>query len=106
MGMASRTEMARAADLTAVVAADQVTDLTTFLHAAIYLNANRRLYQVLDIVTGDPKAGGAFFRGGWAHTGDLVRRDREGLFYYEGRRKEMIRRGGVIVKHDVRLARK
>jgi cytochrome c oxidase cbb3-type subunit III len=45
------------------LAPDQVTDLTTFLHAAIYLNANRRLYQVLDIVTGDPKAGEAFFRG-------------------------------------------
>jgi carnitine-CoA ligase len=42
----------------------------------------------------DPVATAAFFRGGWAHTGDLVRRDREGLFYYEGRRKEMIRRGG------------
>src|SRR6516162_8500578 len=42
---------------------DEVLDVATFLHAAIYLNANRRLYQVLDIVTGDAKAGEAFFNG-------------------------------------------
>jgi len=40
-----------------------VLDVATFLHAAIYLNANRRLYQVLNIVTGDAKAGAAFFNG-------------------------------------------
>jgi cytochrome c551/c552 len=40
-----------------------VVDIATFLHAAIYLNANRRLYQVLNIVTGDAKAGEAFFSG-------------------------------------------
>jgi cytochrome c oxidase cbb3-type subunit 3 len=45
------------------LAADQVTDLATFLHAAIFLNANRRLYQVLDILTGDSKAGEALFAG-------------------------------------------
>jgi cytochrome c oxidase cbb3-type subunit III len=56
---------------------DQVKDLATFLHAAIYLNANRRLYQVLDIVVGDPKAGEVYFNGagkcGSCHsaTGDL-----------------------------------
>jgi mono/diheme cytochrome c family protein len=56
---------------------DQATDLATFLHAAIFLNANRRLYQILDIVTGDPKTGEAFFNGagrcGSCHsaTGDL-----------------------------------
>src|SRR5215813_8521024 len=42
---------------------DEVLDVATFLHAAIYLNANRRLYQVLNIVTGDAKAGEAFFNG-------------------------------------------
>ena len=42
---------------------DEVLDVATFLHAAIYLNANRRLYQVLNIVTGDAKAGEAFFSG-------------------------------------------
>jgi mono/diheme cytochrome c family protein len=57
--------------------ADQVKDLATFLHAAIYLNANRRLYQVLDIVVGDAKAGEAYFKGAGkcaschSATGDL-----------------------------------
>ena len=41
----------------------QVADLAVFLHAAIYLNANRRLYKILDIVVGDPKAGEAYFNG-------------------------------------------
>jgi mono/diheme cytochrome c family protein len=59
------------------LAAGQVTDVATFLHSAIFLNANRRLYQVLDILTGDPKAGEAFFNGagkcGTCHSaaGDL-----------------------------------
>jgi mono/diheme cytochrome c family protein len=56
---------------------DQVKDLATFLHAAIYLNANRRLYQVLDIIVGDAKAGQAYFSGAGkcaschSATGDL-----------------------------------
>jgi mono/diheme cytochrome c family protein len=41
----------------------QVSDLATFLHATISLASNRRLYQILDIVVGDPKAGEAFFNG-------------------------------------------
>jgi len=41
----------------------QVADLAAFLHAAIYLNANRRLYKILDIVVGDAKAGEAYFNG-------------------------------------------
>jgi hypothetical protein len=41
----------------------EVTDLATFLHATIYLAANRRLYQILDIVSGDPTAGERFFNG-------------------------------------------
>jgi len=59
------------------LAPDQVADIATFLHAAIFLNANRRLYQVLDIVTGDPKAGEAYFSGAGkcatchSPTGDL-----------------------------------
>ena len=59
------------------LAADQVADLATFLHAAIFLNANRRLYQVLDILTGEPRAGEAFFNGAGkcntchSATGDL-----------------------------------
>jgi cytochrome c oxidase cbb3-type subunit III len=58
--------------------ADQVGDVATFLHAAIFLNANRRLYQILDIVVGDPKAGEAYFAGAGkcatchSPTGDLM----------------------------------
>lgn len=37
------------------------------------------------------------FRGGWFHTGDLVRVDPSGLFYYRGRIKDMIRRSGENV---------
>jgi cytochrome c oxidase cbb3-type subunit III len=41
----------------------QNADLAAFLHGAIYLNANRRLYKILDILVGDPKAGEAYFNG-------------------------------------------
>ena len=41
----------------------QVSDLAAFLHAAIYLNSNRRLYKILDILVGDAKAGEAYFNG-------------------------------------------
>jgi cytochrome c oxidase cbb3-type subunit 3 len=55
----------------------QNADLAAFLHAAIYLNANRRLYKILDILVGDPKAGEAYFTGAGrctschSTTGDL-----------------------------------
>jgi len=55
----------------------QVADIAAFLHAAIYLNSNRRLYKILDIVVGDPKAGQAYFNGAGrcstchSPTGDL-----------------------------------
>ena len=41
----------------------QMADLAAFLHAAIYQNANRRLYKILDIVVGNAKSGEAFFNG-------------------------------------------
>jgi cytochrome c oxidase cbb3-type subunit 3 len=41
----------------------QNADLAAFLHAAIYLNSNRRLYKILDILVGDAKAGEAYFTG-------------------------------------------
>jgi mono/diheme cytochrome c family protein len=44
----------------------EVTDLASYLHSTIYLAANRGLYQILDIVTGDAKAGEAYFRGAGA----------------------------------------
>jgi len=45
------------------LAPQEVSDLATFLHSTIYQIGNRDLYQILDIVTGDPKAGEAFFQG-------------------------------------------
>lgn len=42
----------------------------------------------------DPEATATFYRGGWAHTGDLAEMDEQGRIYYRGRLKEMIRRGG------------
>ena len=55
----------------------QVSDVAAFLHSAIYLNANRRLYKILDIVVGDAQAGEAYFNGAGrcrschSPTGDL-----------------------------------
>lgn len=48
----------------------------------------------MDGYHGDPDATAAFFRNGWAHTGDLAAKDADGYVHYRGRRKEMIRRGG------------
>ena len=44
-----------------------------------------------------PEATAAWRRGGWAHTGDLVRRDAAGRLRLVGRLKDMIRRGGENV---------
>lgn len=38
-------------------------DLAAFLHNEIYLASNRRLYKILDILVGDPKAGQEYFNG-------------------------------------------
>jgi cytochrome c oxidase cbb3-type subunit 3 len=60
------------------LSAQQTKDVAEFLHANIYLNANRRLYKVLDILVGDPKAGAAYFSGAGkcsschSATGDLA----------------------------------
>jgi crotonobetaine/carnitine-CoA ligase len=45
----------------------------------------------------DPEATAAFFRDGWANTGDVVRMGADGVITFEGRIKEMIRRGGENV---------
>ena len=42
----------------------------------------------------DPKATADVMRNGWFRTGDLVRRDSLGYLSFEGRRKEVIVRGG------------
>jgi mono/diheme cytochrome c family protein len=41
----------------------QVTDIANFLHDAIENAKNRDAYKILNIVTGDPKAGAAYFNG-------------------------------------------
>src|SRR5438445_12421673 len=63
----------------------QTRDVAEFLHANIFLNANRRLYKVLDILVGDPKAGEAYFNGaGKCSTCHSATRDLAGV----GRRYE------------------
>ena len=55
----------------------EVTDLATFLHSSIYQIGNRGDYKILDILTGDARAGEAFFQGAGrcaschSATGDL-----------------------------------
>ena len=43
---------------------------------------------------GDPEATAAAWRNGWFHTGDLMRRDAEGCFFFIDRKKDAIRRRG------------
>lgn len=43
---------------------------------------------------GDPEATAAAWRNGWFHTGDLMRRDEEGCFFFIDRKKDAIRRRG------------
>lgn len=58
------------------MSSEQVYDIAEFLHERVYEAANRGGYKILNVVTGDPKAGEAFFN---AHctkchsaTGDLA----------------------------------
>lgn len=43
---------------------------------------------------GDPEATEEAWRGGWFHTGDVVRRDEAGVLHFLDRKKNMIRRSG------------
>ncbi len=76
-----------------------VVDLAAFLHMRIELAANRGLYQVLNVVTGNAKAGQAYFEGaGRCHnchspSGDLAHvaakfspADLQAQFLYPGAR--------------------
>ena len=47
----------------ASLTSDQISDIATFLHSEIYSAANRRTYEIRDILVGDAKAGEAFFNG-------------------------------------------
>jgi crotonobetaine/carnitine-CoA ligase len=43
---------------------------------------------------GNPEATEEILHDGWVRTGDVMRRDTLGVYYFEGRIKEIIRRGG------------
>ena len=57
---------------------DQIRDIAEFLHLQVELTANRGTYKILSIVTGDAKAGEAYFNGAGkciachSVTGDLA----------------------------------
>jgi len=40
---------------------EQITDIANFLHNSIEATKDRDNYKILNIVTGDPKAGQAYF---------------------------------------------
>ena len=42
----------------------------------------------------NPQATAEAFRGGWFHSGDMMRQDEEGFFYVVGRKQDMIVSGG------------
>jgi cytochrome c oxidase cbb3-type subunit III len=46
-----------------VMTEQQISDIANFLHNSISAAAQRDTYKILDIVTGDPKAGEAYFNG-------------------------------------------
>jgi carnitine-CoA ligase len=52
----------------------------------------------------NPQATAAAWRNGWFHTGDLLRKDEEGYYYFVDRRKDaMRRRGENISSHEVEM---
>jgi cytochrome c oxidase cbb3-type subunit III len=58
----------------------QISDIASFLHHSIDAAAERNSYQILNIVTGDPKAGEAYFNGsGKCNTCHSVTGDLKGI---------------------------
>lgn len=63
-----------------------------------------RPWQLLTAYYGDPAATAAAWRNGWFHTGDLLRTDEEGYYYFVDRKKDAIRRRGEnISSHEVEM---
>ena len=59
---------------------EQITDIANFLHESIKAAASRGTYRILNIVTGDPKAGEAYFNGaGKCNTCHSVAGDLKGI---------------------------
>jgi mono/diheme cytochrome c family protein/small nuclear ribonucleoprotein (snRNP)-like protein len=58
----------------------QISDIASFLHHSIDAAAERKNYQILNIVTGDPKTGEAYFNGpGKCNTCHSVTGDLKGI---------------------------
>jgi cytochrome c oxidase cbb3-type subunit 3 len=58
----------------------QISDIATFLHNGIRAASLHAVYQIIDIVTGDPKAGQAYFNGsGKCNTCHSVAGDLKGI---------------------------
>jgi len=62
-------------------------------HGELQLRGEVLFEEYLD----DPRATAEVLDGEWLRTGDLVERDADGVYYFGGRRKELIRRGGENV---------
>ena len=45
----------------------------------------------------NPEATGSTKKNGWIYTGDIGRQDRDGYFFFVGRKKEVIRRRGELI---------
>jgi mono/diheme cytochrome c family protein len=74
--------------------AAEVSEIAAFLHGEIYAASNRRLYKILDIVVGDPKAGQAYFNGaGRCATCHSPARDLKGI----GARHDAVALQGRVV---------
>ena len=49
---------------------------------------------IMDGYDGDPQATAKALAGGWLHTGDMMRQDEDGYFYFVDRARDIIKRAG------------
>src|SRR5262245_33343664 len=95
LGSVLRHSAARSPRKAAVICADQIVSYEALDRSTDTL-ARWLLREGLE--TGDrgddTGATAAAFDHGWLRTGDLVRRDADGFFWFEGRAKQIIIRGG------------